>query len=128
MLNHNKLAVDHVTWWAEQPTDNENTINGFSGEFAFTDHELVPNCLRDFVIENFPKKEKFDRVSLDDINNLLNSVWQGPGSMVRITMLTHQLRETERRGSPVKPVSDETTVAEFCKARGYHSDDDIVDI
>lgn len=128
MLNHNKLAVDHVTWWSEQPTDNENSVNGFDGEFNYSDHKLVPQTIRNFVIENYPRKESFDKVPLETVNELMNSAWRGPGSMARIVMLTTQLREVERRGSPVAPVTEDTTVAEFCKARGYHSDDDIADI
>jgi len=127
MLNHNKLAVDQVSWWAEQPADDENTVNGFQGEFQFTDHKLVPDALKDFVVESFPRKEGFDRVPLTDVNAVLNTAWEGPGSMPRIVMLTTQLRETARRGSPVKPVTEDTTVAEFCEARSYHSDEDIVD-
>lgn len=127
MLDHNKLAIDQVTLWNKRDSDDENSINGFNGEFAFTDHSLVPEALRALVIETYPRKESFTKVPLKDINALLNSVWQGPGSMPRIVMLTHQLREIARRGSPVSPVTEETTVEEFCEARSYHSSEDIVD-
>jgi len=112
-----KIAIHQVELAAAMPTDEPDKINGFEGEFAFSDHNLVPDCLRDFLVESFPKRDAFKKIPLEDINGLLNAVWQGPGSMPLIKMYTVQLRETWRRGSPIAPVTEDTTVEEFIAAR-----------
>jgi len=111
------IAIHQVRMAAELPTDEPDKVNGFEGEFAFSDHNLVPECLRDFLVESFPKRDVFRKIPLEDINGLLNAVWQGPGSMPLIKMYTVQLRETYRRGAPIAPVTEDTTVAEFIAAR-----------
>ena len=115
-------AIHEVRMAAALPTDNENTVNGFAGEFAFSDHNLVPECLRDFLMESFPKRDAFRKIPLDDINGLLNAVWQGPGSIAKLKMYRTQLEETNRLGSPVAPVTEDTTVEEFIAARENYVD------
>jgi len=112
-----KIAIHHVRMAAELPADEPDKVNGFDGEFAFSDHNLVPECLRDFLMESFPKRDAFRKIPLDDINGLMNAVWQGPGSMARIKMYTAQLQEIARLDAPVSPVTEDTTVAEFIAAR-----------
>ena len=116
------IAIHQVRMAAELPTDNENTVNGFEGEFAFSDHNLVPECLRDFLVESFPKRDAFRKIPLDDINGLLNAVWQGPGSVSKLKMYRTQLEETNRLGAPVAPVTEDTAVEEFIAARENHVD------
>jgi len=116
------IAIHRVEMARDLSTDNENTVNGFTGEFAFSDHKLVPECLRDFLMESFPKRDAFRKIPLEDINGLLNAVWQGPGSMTKIKMYTIQLEETTRLGSPVAPVKEDTTVEEFVAARENYVD------
>jgi hypothetical protein len=116
------IAIHRVEMARDLSTDNENTVNGFDGEFAFSDHNLVPQSLRDFLMESFPKRDAFRKIPLEDINGLLNAVWQGPGSMAKIKMYTVQLEETTRLGSPVAPVTEDTTVEEFVAARENHVD------
>jgi len=111
------IAIHQIQMAAELPADEPDKINGFAGEFAFSDHNLVPECLRDFLVESFPKRDGFKKIPLEDINGLLNAVWQGPGSMPLIKMYTVQLRETYRRGAPIAPVTEDTTVEEFIAAR-----------
>jgi len=116
------IAIHRVEMARDLSTDNENTVNGFAGEFAFSDHKLVPECLRDFLMESFPKRDAFRKIPLEDINGLLNAVWQGPGSVAKIKMYTVQLEETTRLGSPVAPVTEDTIVEEFVAARENHVD------
>lgn len=63
--------------------DQPNTLNSFDGEFAITDHELIPTPLRQFLMLSYGTG-RLNRVSIEDINSTLNSVWQGPGSLSRI--------------------------------------------
>jgi len=84
--------MDTKTYWESQPTDLPYTLNGFSGTWNFGDHSLIPEGLRNYIFENFPKHERFNRIPLDEINSLMNEVWEGPGSMVKIERLYHELR------------------------------------
>ena len=127
MLDYNKLARDQVSRLCERDQENPNTINGFDGEFAFSDHKLVPESLRDFLVESYPRKESFWKIPLNEINSLLNAAWQGPGSLPRIRMYTVQLKEISRNGAPVAPVTDTTTPEEFMAARRHHSREDLPD-
>ena len=80
------------SYWDRQPTDQPHTLNGFNGTWAFSDHDLIPEGLRNFIFESFPKVERFKRIPLEDINTLMNDVWEGPGSMSKIARLTQELR------------------------------------
>jgi hypothetical protein len=80
------------TYWDNQPTDNPNSINGFNGTFDFSDHDLVPGAIRDFIFESFPKIDRFRRIPLENINELMNEVWEGPGSMPKIQKLYNDMR------------------------------------
>lgn len=113
------IAIQQVNMAANLPADEPDKVNGFEGEFAFSDHNLIPECLRDFLVESFPKRDAFKKIPLEDINGLLNAVWQGPGSLAKLKMYTVQLQETSRRGSPVAPVTEDTTVEEFIAAREH---------
>ena len=108
--------IAHVNdYWDHQPTDNPHTLNGFSGTWAFSDHNLIPESLRNFIWESFPKYERFRRIPLDEINALMNDVWEGPGSMSKIQSLYRELRAARRasgEGMDVK-VDGPTTLGKF---------------
>ena len=80
------------SYWETQPTDQPWTLNGFNGTWNFSDHALIPEALKNFIFEFFPKIEKFKRIPLDEINTLMNDVWEGPGSMVKIERIYHEMR------------------------------------
>jgi hypothetical protein len=80
------------SYWDRQPTDQPWTVNGFNGTWAFSDHDLIPDTLRNFIFESFPKIERFKRIPLEEINKLMNDVWEGPGSMSKIARLTQEIR------------------------------------
>jgi hypothetical protein len=104
------------TYWERQPTDQPHTLNGFKGTWAFSDHNLVPEALRNFIMLSFPKAEKFRRIPLGDINDLMNDVWEGPGSMVKVKALEHELRVARNRllsGDDTKDKSDVKTIDDY---------------
>lgn len=86
------------TYWERQPTDNPHTLNGFAGTWNFSNHRLIPEDLRDFIFESFPKHEKFRRIPIEEINALMNDVWEGPGSMVKVQNLLHEMRRMRNAG------------------------------
>jgi hypothetical protein len=108
--------ADVNNYWEHQPTDNPNTLNGFKGTWAFSDHRLIPESLRNFINESFPKIDRFNRIPLDEINALMNDVWEGPGSMVKIAGITKELRQARISSgmeSSTKDTSDVKTIDDY---------------
>lgn len=103
--------MDSLTFWETQPTDKPWLVNGFNGTWAFTDHNLIPDSLRNFIWANFPKHERFRRIPLDEINALMNSVWEGPGSMVKIERLYQEIKAERVRTGLDKGVKVYTETA-----------------
>jgi hypothetical protein len=97
-----KISLDHkessVNYWASQPTDQPHTLNGFKGTWAFSDHELIPGPIREFLIEHYHnrlgelRRGHIKTIPLNEINELMNSVWDGPGSMPKICSMMFELR------------------------------------
>jgi|TARA_R110000803_G_scaffold20150_6_gene52132 hypothetical protein len=103
---HNFLipeAAHREKFWANQPIDDPNTINGFNGTFAFSKHSRIPQGIVEFLLEHFhkqcsssktanSKKNHIEAIELDEINELMNRIWDGPGSMNKLATLTNEMR------------------------------------
>ena len=63
-----------VEFWEKQPTDVPYYLNGFKGTWNFSEHKKVPEGLRNFLLEMFPKADKFKRIPIEDINVLMMAV------------------------------------------------------
>ena len=101
------------SYWDTAPTDQPWLLNGFNGTWAFSDHNLIPDALRNFIWENFPKHERFRRIPLDEINALMNDVWEGPGSMSKVEQLYQEMRAARfERGDKGVQVFTETPLPE----------------
>lgn len=96
-------------YWDRQPTDKPYELNGFNGTWAFTDHRKVPGGLRDFIMECFPKLMRFSRVDIEKVNELMNDVWEGPGSMSKIARLHNEMRAERQRDPDEEPVKKDKT-------------------
>ena len=89
-----------VEYWSKQPTDQPWLLNGFRGTFAYSDHRRIPEALLEFLLEHFYKrlgdarKHHIKSIELDEINELLNDIWDGPGSMSKIAKMTQDMRMT----------------------------------
>jgi len=81
-----------VQYWERQPTDQPHLLNGFNGTWNFSDHNLIPEALCNFILESFPKATRFKRIPLEEINDLMNDVWEGPGSMVKIATIYNEIK------------------------------------
>lgn len=117
-INHEEIRAKIAsidTYWENQPTDQPHSLNGFKGTWAFSDHNLIPDGLRNFIMESFPKVEKFKRISLDQINALMNDVWEGPGSMPKIARLTKEMRIARQSGidTSAKDTPDVKTIDDY---------------
>ena len=98
MYNYKTATESSVAFWQAQPTDNPGSINGFKGTWAITDHGLIPSALQDYIAETFYGYTRLSRIPLEDINNALNEVWEGPGSMAKITELVYEKRQARQEG------------------------------
>ena len=70
--------------------DNPYHPAGFKGTFAFSDHSLIPDVFVGFLMRHFGRM-RLKRVPISEINDLLNSVWDGPGSLEKIFRLEAEL-------------------------------------
>ena len=89
------IALDY---WTNQSTDQPWLVNGFKGTWAFSDHSLIPDVILEYLLESFRdrlgefRKGHVKSIPLNEINDLLNSVWEGPGSVVKLVNLTYDMR------------------------------------
>lgn len=95
VLESNKSAID---FWKSQPTDQPWLLNGFRGTWAFSDHELIPGPIREFLVEYFHdrlgemRRGHVRTIPLEEINEVMNKVWEGPGSMPKLYALMFEMR------------------------------------
>lgn len=97
-------------YWELQPTDKPWTLNGFRGTWNFSDHSLVAEELRTFLMECFPHVNRFRKIPLEDINRTMNDVWEGPGSMVKLCDLYNEMKAKRTANglsrTPIEPIKD----------------------
>jgi hypothetical protein len=72
--------------------DNPNSVNGFRGTWNFSDHTLIPETLYGFLTRHFGQA-KLRRIPLDKINQVMNEVWEGPGSLEKLFRLELEMRQ-----------------------------------
>ena len=70
---------------------NPHHISGFNGTFAFSSHDLIPEVFHGFIQRYFGSY-RIRRVPLDKINEVLNDLWEGPGSIEKILRLEHEMQ------------------------------------
>lgn len=98
---------------------------GFKGTWNFSDHTLIPDVFHEFLQRHF-SQFRIRRIPLDKINQLLNEIWEGPGSLEKVFLLEQELRAN---GKDIK-----FTAADIAgiKAKKYEEDepdnDDFVDL
>jgi hypothetical protein len=88
-----------TAYWDSTPTDVPHYLNGFKGTWAFTDYSLIPEPILEFLNEYYRdrlgefRKNNVKVVSLTEINDLMNSVWEGPGSMSKLINMMYEIRQ-----------------------------------
>lgn len=90
MLDQVKILKERIAYY-EQFIDIPYHVNGFRGTWQISDHDLIPECLREFLTLSFGTT-RLERVEIEEINRLLNEVWDGPGSMTKLLQMEHELR------------------------------------
>lgn len=104
MLDLEKCKYSASEFYANLSTDPEDhTVNGIK-QFAFSDIALVPELFRNFAMEYFDI-ERYRQVDLDELNRVLNELWDGPGSAAKISDIIWDIR-IARRENPTKKGRD----------------------
>ena len=98
MYNYTASKASSVAYWESTPTDQPWLLNGFKGTFAYSDYSLIPQPILEFLHEHYNKKlgdlrkNHIKTIDLNEINDLLNNIWDGPGSMSKLVAMTHDMR------------------------------------
>ena len=98
MYNYTASKASSVAYWESTLTDQPWLLNGFQGTFAYSDYSLIPQPILEFLHEYYHKKlgdlrkNHIKTIDLNEINDLLNEVWDGPGSMPKLVSMTHDMR------------------------------------
>ena len=96
-----------IRYWESAPTQFPNYLNGFNGTWAISDHSRIPEVILEFLLEHFRsrlgevRKGHVKAIPLEEINDLMNEVWEGPGSMVKIVDMTYNLRHNRSKTEPI---------------------------
>ena len=79
-----------------------HTLDKFEGTFAIPDHNRIPEVLVEYLTEYFydkidskwlsTRKHQLSNISMETINEALNAVWEGPGSVDTIRTYIAQSR------------------------------------
>ena len=106
MYNPTANRTSAIEFWSNQPTDQPWLVNGFKGTWSFSDHSLIPEIVSEFVLEYFRSRLSENRrnyiksIPLEDINELLNKVWDGPGSVVKLVNMMYDMRQERHENEP----------------------------
>ena len=75
-----------------QPRFVKNTSHpaGFTGTFAFSSHRRIPEIFHAFLQRHFGQY-RIRRVPIEDINAIMNELWEGPGSLEKIFRLENDM-------------------------------------
>ena len=102
------MNIDFIKfYWNRQPTDQPWLLNGFNGTWAFSDHRRIPQALLEFLLEYYRnrlgdmRKHHIKSIELDEINELMNEIWDGPGSMAKIVSQMYEMRHNRLEDNPI---------------------------
>jgi len=95
--------------------DNPHHPAGFKGIFKFSDHRLIPDVYIGFLQRHFGVL-RLSRVKIEEINRIMNEVWEGPGSLEKLFNMEEDYRESGR--------SIHMTPSDYVKAKKTVEEDD----
>lgn len=97
MYNYALCYEKAINYWSS-PDTNSHSLKNFAGTWAISDHMLIPETILEFLLEHYRTKvgerlrHHIKNIPLNEINDLLNDVWEGPGSMPKLVTMTHNMR------------------------------------
>lgn len=87
---------------------------GFRGTWNFSEHSKIPDVLHGFLQRYFGHM-RLSRIPIDQINKVMNEVWEGPGSLTKVFQLEEKMR-AEGKTVYMSP-------ADYVKAKKYDDDE-----
>lgn len=114
MLDMSKELEAKIAFYAKD-VDSPWLVNGFRGTWKFSDHNLIPDVFRGFL-QRYYGVMRLQRIKLEDINKLLNELWEGPGSLEKIFRLENELYNS---GATIK-----FSPLDIAKSKKYEEDDE----
>lgn len=91
MFDEAKSVEDKIEFY-KRDIDNPQSVNGFRGTWKFSDHTLIPDTLFGFLTRYFGQA-KLRRIPLEKINQVMNELWEGPGSLDKLFRLELEMRQ-----------------------------------
>jgi hypothetical protein len=88
-------AVENKINFYKKDIDNPYSVNGFRGTWKFSDHTLIPDTLFGFLTRHFAQA-KLRRIPLEKINQVMNELWEGPGSLEKLLRLELEMKQSGR--------------------------------
>lgn len=88
-------ALEQKIQFYSRDIDVPHSVNGFRGTWTFSDHNLIPDVLHEYLMLLFGVNN-LKRVPLKDINSAMNDIWEGPGSLEKVFRQTFELRSQGR--------------------------------
>lgn len=92
MLDDTKIVQEKIEFY-KRDIDNPRSVNGFRGTWKFSDHTLIPDTLFGFLQRYFGQA-KLRRIPLDRINQIMNELWDGPGSLEKLFLMELEMRQS----------------------------------
>lgn len=89
--------------WRTHDVDRVGSVNSFDSTWDISDHELIPEAVRDFLFEAFAGTRRLKDVSLSEINRVLNENWRGPGSVAVLREKTYKMKRMRHKNSDFDP-------------------------
>lgn len=112
----NSRTQEKLAYYARN-ADNPHHPCGFRGEWAISDHSLIPEVVREFLMFSF-ETAHLKRIELSKINDLLNREWdtslESPMSHIQQCVEAMRHRDIKfERSAPVKYDKDDHDLPVF---------------
>ncbi len=75
--------VENKMAFFRKDIDSPYTVNGFTGTWQISDYRKIPEVLIGYLQLKFGQL-RMRRIPIEDINEALNELWEGPGSLEHI--------------------------------------------
>tara|TARA_B110000503_G_scaffold48925_1_gene79424 strand:+ start:506 stop:913 length:408 start_codon:yes stop_codon:yes gene_type:complete len=90
MYDSNTALENKIAFYSDERLVNDPFHPaGFNGTWKFSDHNLIPDVLVGFLQRHFGHY-RLSRIPLASINEVMNNVWEGPGSLTKIFRIEHE--------------------------------------
>ena len=116
LLDMNDALESKIEFY-KKDIDNRFSVNGFQGTWAISDHTLIPQVFFGFLQRHFGVM-RLRRIKIEEINKVLNELWEGPGSLEKIFRLENELYKS---GATIR-----FTATDIAKIKKYESEEDEV--